>query len=85
MGFTEGEEAVTALASAAGYAKLTFAIFTQDDYRDDRKLYSLKDIFANDSDPYNFEYGTGRTMSFRMTAASLIRSEWEHVLAPNFL
>ena len=37
---------------------------------DDGELYSLKEIFADESDPDDLEYGTGRMTSLRMTAVS---------------
>ena len=43
-------------------------------YGDDRKPYSLKEIFANKYNPDNFEYRTGRTTSLRMKTVSYIQA-----------
>ena len=37
---------------------------------DEGEYYSLKEIFSKESDPDDFEYGMGRTMILRMTAAN---------------
>ena len=37
LGFTEGEKAAAALATASRYSKLVFAVFYGDDDRDDRE------------------------------------------------
>ena len=47
---------------------------------DNDKLYYLIEIFDDKSNLYDLKYGTGRATSFRIAAASLIRSTWEHVL-----
>ena len=37
---------------------------------DEVRSYSPKDIFSNDSNPDNFQYGTGMVMILRITTAN---------------
>ena len=50
-----------------------FSVFDQGDDGDEVELYSLKYILDNESNPDDFEYGTGRTTRLRMMAEIFIR------------
>ena len=64
------------MAAASRYANITFAVFAQYSDGDGGELYSLKEIFGKESNPDNFKYVIDRTISLKMTDASLIQYSW---------
>ena len=71
------------MATKAGYDNIVFAFFSRDGDGYEGKLYYLKDIFNEESNPNNFKYGTGKMLSVMMVEASLIQLAWEPPPPPN--
>ena len=63
------------MAMDSRYSNLAFAVLVQYADGGGGKWYSMKEVFANDSNPDYFGYVTGRKMSLRIRAVCLIQYE----------